>query len=153
MPPDIGSCSRELIRYYYDPKDDECKRFTYSSQPQPISLREFLYDVFKRSGKDSRTPGLLESENTRRQRECLLVLFTETLFGLEVVVCISLQPTSAAKHRPTRVQNYPQTPYMSSLRCWSVWTSPSEETADYRRRSRGALDMLTKTAVAKGRLE
>ncbi|VDO14905.1 unnamed protein product [Haemonchus placei] len=30
LPPDTGSCSRQLIRYYYDPKDDECKRFNYS---------------------------------------------------------------------------------------------------------------------------
>ncbi|RCN38341.1 Kunitz/Bovine pancreatic trypsin inhibitor domain protein [Ancylostoma caninum] len=27
---DIGSCTRELIRYYYDAVDDDCKRFTYS---------------------------------------------------------------------------------------------------------------------------
>ncbi|VDO77802.1 unnamed protein product [Heligmosomoides polygyrus] len=30
LPADSGSCSRELIRYYYDPVDDDCKRFTYS---------------------------------------------------------------------------------------------------------------------------
>ncbi|XGW02649.1 hypothetical protein V3C99_014581 [Haemonchus contortus] len=30
LPPDNGSCSRQLIRYYYDPKDDDCKRFNYS---------------------------------------------------------------------------------------------------------------------------
>ncbi|KAK6037964.1 Kunitz/Bovine pancreatic trypsin inhibitor domain protein [Cooperia oncophora] len=30
MPPDSGTCSRELIRYYYDPKEGDCKRFTYS---------------------------------------------------------------------------------------------------------------------------
>ncbi|VDM58987.1 unnamed protein product [Angiostrongylus costaricensis] len=30
MPVDIGNCSRALIRYYYDPIDDECKQFKYS---------------------------------------------------------------------------------------------------------------------------
>ncbi|ETN77075.1 Kunitz/Bovine pancreatic trypsin inhibitor domain protein [Necator americanus] len=30
LPMDPGSCSRELIRYYYDPIDDDCKRFTFS---------------------------------------------------------------------------------------------------------------------------
>uniref|UniRef100_A0A0K0CVM2 Kunitz/Bovine pancreatic trypsin inhibitor domain protein n=1 Tax=Angiostrongylus cantonensis TaxID=6313 RepID=A0A0K0CVM2_ANGCA len=30
MPVDIGKCSRTLIRYYYDPVDDECKQFKYS---------------------------------------------------------------------------------------------------------------------------
>ncbi|CAJ0590960.1 unnamed protein product [Cylicocyclus nassatus] len=30
LPMDSGSCSRELIRYYYDAADDDCKRFTYS---------------------------------------------------------------------------------------------------------------------------
>ncbi|EYB92946.1 hypothetical protein Y032_0188g1151 [Ancylostoma ceylanicum] len=30
LPMDTGSCSRELIRYYYDAADDDCKRFTYS---------------------------------------------------------------------------------------------------------------------------
>ncbi|PIO59738.1 hypothetical protein TELCIR_18789 [Teladorsagia circumcincta] len=69
-------------------------------------FKEFQYDVFKRFGKDSRTPGLPESENTQGQRERLLVSSTETLFGLHVVVRLSLQPTSAAKHRPTRVQTY-----------------------------------------------
>ncbi|PIO69340.1 RhoGEF domain protein, partial [Teladorsagia circumcincta] len=48
--------------------------------------QELQYDVFKRSGKDPRTPGLPESENTQGQRECLLVSSTETLFGLHVLL-------------------------------------------------------------------
>ncbi|CAI4222588.1 unnamed protein product [Auanema sp. JU1783] len=30
LPPDIGGCSKELIRYYYDSTADECKRFIFS---------------------------------------------------------------------------------------------------------------------------
>ncbi|PIO54317.1 hypothetical protein TELCIR_24323, partial [Teladorsagia circumcincta] len=44
---------------------------------------EFQDDVFKRSGEDSRTSGLPESEDTQGQRECLLLSSTETLFGLQ----------------------------------------------------------------------
>ncbi|CAO4380211.1 unnamed protein product [Caenorhabditis nigoni] len=30
LPVDIGKCSQQLVRYYYDPAVDECKRFTFS---------------------------------------------------------------------------------------------------------------------------
>ncbi|PIO76118.1 hypothetical protein TELCIR_01826 [Teladorsagia circumcincta] len=103
------------------------------------NAQEFQYDVFKRSGKDSRTPGLLESENTQRQPECLLVPSTKTLFGLHAVVCFSLQPTSAAKHRPTSSNLSVDTVHVvcEMLDCLYI---TSEEAADYRRGPRDALD-------------
>ncbi|CAD6191598.1 unnamed protein product [Caenorhabditis auriculariae] len=30
LAPDVGPCDRELIRYYYDPESDECKKFIFS---------------------------------------------------------------------------------------------------------------------------
>ncbi|CAB3398665.1 unnamed protein product [Caenorhabditis bovis] len=30
LPPDVGKCSQKLVRYYYDPVVDECKRFTFT---------------------------------------------------------------------------------------------------------------------------
>ncbi|PIO64598.1 calcium binding EGF domain protein [Teladorsagia circumcincta] len=58
MPPDIGSCSRELIRYYYDPKDDECKRFTYSKGtpffPTDLNFGRVNHSQFRLESKQRR---------------------------------------------------------------------------------------------------
>ncbi|PIO53541.1 hypothetical protein TELCIR_25119 [Teladorsagia circumcincta] len=91
------------------------------------NFKEFQYEVFKRSGKDSRTPGLPGSEKTQRQRECLLVSSTETFSGLHLtaadircqasthevpnlsvdtvhVVCEMLHPVSTRYHPKHRQQ-------------------------------------------------
>ncbi|PIO64036.1 hypothetical protein TELCIR_14344 [Teladorsagia circumcincta] len=66
------------------------------------NIKELQCDVFNRSPKDSRTSGLPKSENTLEQQECLLVSSIEKLCGSQGMACISLQPTYAAKNRPTR---------------------------------------------------